>query len=48
MKINALEDKKRLKDSNHLQSELDNPKSIEEIHIKQLKNSKTRRPLDLM
>ena len=39
---NVLEDKKRLEDSNHLQSELDNPKSIEEIHkaIKNLKNKK--------
>ena len=37
-----LDDKKRLEDSNHLQSELDNPKSIEEIHkaIKNLKNKK--------
>ena len=34
---NVLEDKKRLEDSNHLQSELDNPKSIEEIH-KAIKN----------
>ena len=29
--INMLDDKKRLEDSNHLQSELDNPISIEEI-----------------
>ena len=45
--INVLEDKKRLEDSNHLQSELDNPKSIEEIHkaIKKLKN-KTAAGLD--
>ena len=37
-----LNDKKRLEDSNHLQSELDNPISIEEIDkaIKKLKNKK--------
>ena len=37
-----LNDKKRLDDSNHLQSELDNPISIEEIDkaIKKLKNKK--------
>ena len=41
--INVLNDKKRLEDSNHLQSELDNPISIEEIDkaIKKLKNKKT-------
>ena len=40
--INVLDDKKRLEDSNHLQSELDNPISIEEIDkaIKILKNKK--------
>ena len=38
-----LDDKKRLEDSNHLQSELDNPIWIEEIDkvIKKLKNKKT-------
>ena len=37
-----LNDKKRLQDSNHLQSALDNPLSIEEIDkaIKKLKNKK--------
>ena len=37
-----LDDKKRLEDSNHLQSELDNAISIEEIDkaIKTLKNKK--------
>ena len=37
-----LDDKKRLEDSNHLQFELDNPISIEEIDkaIKKLKNKK--------
>ena len=41
--INMLDDKKRLEDSNHLQSELDNPIWIEEIDkvIKKLKNKKT-------
>ena len=40
--IHMLNDKKRLEDSNHLQSELDNPISIEEIDkaIKKLKNKK--------
>ena len=40
--INVLDDKRRLEDSNHLQSELDNPISIEEIDkaIKKLKNKK--------
>ena len=40
--INVLDDKKRLEDSNHLQSELDNPISIEEIDkaIEKLKNKK--------
>ena len=43
--INVLDDKKRLEDSNHLQSELDNPIWIEEIDkvIKKLKNKKTAR-----
>ena len=38
-----LDDKKRLEDSNHLQSELDNPIWIDEIDkvIKKLKNKKT-------
>ena len=38
-----LDHKKRLEDSNHLQSELDNPIWIEEIDkaIKKLKNKKT-------
>ena len=40
--INILEDKKRLENSNNLQSELDNPISFEEIDkaIKKLKNKK--------
>ena len=40
--INVLDDKRRLEDSNHLQSELYNPISIEEIDkaIKKLKNKK--------
>ena len=40
--IHMLNDKKRLQDSNHLQSELDNPISIEEIDkaIEKLKNKK--------
>ena len=40
--IHMLNDKKRLEDSNHLQLELDNPISIEEIDkaIKRLKNKK--------
>ena len=40
--INVLDDKKRLEDSNHLQSELDNPISTEKIDkaIKKLKNKK--------
>ena len=43
--INMLDDKKHLEDSNHLQSELDNPIWIEEIDkvIKKLKNKKTAR-----
>ena len=40
--IHMLNDKKRLEDSNHLQSELDNPISIEEIDkaTEKLKNKK--------
>lgn len=39
LQMNALEDKKRLENSNHLKSELDNSISIK--LIKQLKNLKT-------
>ena len=50
--INVLEDKKlkkSLENSNYLQSELDNPISIEEIDkATEFKNLRTRRPLVLM